>query len=101
MQFWVNAFDLPSCVELTTTPCPAATERSPVIRNSRAATTTTTQDGSSDCEARITRHGDDHELVREGIEELAQLGHEVAAPGDPPVERVGRRGGDICAALIW
>ena len=39
--------------------------------------------------------GDDHELVRERIEELAELGHEVAAAGDPSVERVGRGGGDV------
>ena len=54
MMFWVSILDFPQGVELTTTPCAAATERIPVMRNSRAAMTTTTHDGSSDCPARIT-----------------------------------------------
>jgi len=55
MQFWVSIFDLPHEVAPITTPWVAASERRPVITNSRAKMTTTTQAQSSDLSTRITR----------------------------------------------
>ena len=88
ITFWVTVFDLPHGVAPTTTPCPAATNRKPGDHEF------TRQDHDDHPERHDVlahqnrKYGDHEDLVSKWIEELAELGDELAAPRDASVERV-------------
>ncbi len=86
-------FTLPDLPAAMTFPLLAATIRIELTRNSRAIMMTTATEEASPSSINCDQRRKNQHLVGHRVEELAEIGNQVPAAGDMPVEGVGDRSG--------